>query len=177
MESIIPNQNSIFKSPALVMAFQNIHPPSRLFVAGTKPRFMLAASNLNGPFYVTLDLPSPHQFMQKRRKINFISTIPKRSRKQYCLAWKLAESESAFSFQGRFHQHENIVPPSGMVWPVRIPPNDWWYDDCSFNAHVIVPSPGKTCPSTFCKLLNCGEWGRGWFLLLPLPRALSSQAM
>ena len=81
------------------MAFEKIHPPSRLFAAGTKPGFMRAASNLNGPFYVTLDLPSPHQFMQKRRKINFISTIPKRSRKQYCLAWKLAESESAFSFQ------------------------------------------------------------------------------
>ena len=64
------------------MAFENIHPPSWLFVASTKPGFMRAASNLNGPFYVTLDLPIAQLtsiYAKKRRKINFISAIPMRS--------------------------------------------------------------------------------------------------
>ena len=82
------------------MAFEKIHPPSRLFAASTKPGFMRAASNLNGPFYVTLDLPSPHQFMQKRRKINFISAIPMRSRKQYWLASKCRLLGASLLFQG-----------------------------------------------------------------------------
>ena len=62
----VTENDQIFKNRCTVMAFENIHPPSRLFAGGTKPGFMRDASNLNGPFYVTLDLPNPHQFMQKK---------------------------------------------------------------------------------------------------------------
>ena len=65
--------------------WENIH-RWRPFVAAdnTKPGFMRAASNLNGPFYVTLQLhQTSSNLCKKGRKANFISTILLHGMKQH----------------------------------------------------------------------------------------------
>ena len=118
------------------------------------------ASNLNGPFYVTLQLhQTSSNLCKKGRKANFISTILLHGMKQHC--WPLYQNcRVKVRFLCGLCHHEdpgceefpqvtNMKDRAGKS--ARIPPNDR-QDERSFNAYVIVPPlPRKTSRSSFCK--------------------------
>ena len=116
----------------------------------TKPGFMRAAPNLNGPFYVTLQLhQTSSNLCKKGRKANFISTILLHGMKRHC--WPLYQNcRMKVRFLCGLCHHEdpgceefpqvtNMKDRAGKS--ARIPPNDR-QDERSFNAYVIVP-PSK----------------------------------
>ena len=126
MGNIIPNQNSIFKSPAVVMAFQNIHRPWRgcLWAAQSLALCLQSKRPL-------LCHPGSAQlasiYAKKRRKIIFISAIPERGMhymKQYCLVsqfaipiWQDSQvCQKAFNFSN--------TATGDFLFCARIPPND-----------------------------------------------------
>ena len=123
----------------------------------TKPGFMRAAPNLNGPFYVTLQLhQTSSNLCKKGRKANFISTILLHGMKQHLyqncrvkvrFLCGLCHHEDPVCEE--FPQVTNMKDRAGKS--ARIPPNDR-QDERSFNAYVIVPPlPRKTSRSSFCK--------------------------
>ena len=123
----------------------------------TKPGFMRAAPNLNGPFYVTLQLhQTSSNLCKKGRKANFISTILLHGMKQHLyqncrvkvrFLCGLCHHEDPGCEE--FPQVTNMKDRAGKS--ARIPPNGR-QDERSFNAYVIVPPlPRKTSRSSFCK--------------------------
>ena len=143
----------------------------------TKPGFMRAASNLNGPFYVTLQLhQTSSNLCKKGRKANFISTILLHGMKQHC--WPLYQNcrvkvrfLCGLCHPGceEFPQVTNMKDRAGKS--ARIPPNGR-QDERSFNAYVIVPpslerrvDPLFANPTLMMRMETC--------LLLLIPRGFS----